>query len=157
MKRRVISVIIGLMLCCTVSMGATATMLSVPIVLQAPYTKACWAASGTAVCQYYGIGIIMDVFAVSCGKTLNSSASTQEIQVGLIYNGISSTYIPQSSNFSLQTTLNILKAELDAMHPIVADVGSHAVVIRGYSASRLWIMDPQYEYYSYAPHSGFYS
>ena len=31
MKRRVISVIFSLMLCCTVSMGANATMLSVPI------------------------------------------------------------------------------------------------------------------------------
>lgn len=99
----------------------------------------------------------MAAFANTCGKTLYQSGTISEIQYGLANYGISTTHIPQNSNFTTNTMFAKLKAEIDAGDPIVADVTSHAVVIRGYSGSYLSIMDPMYTTYTQILHSAFYS
>ncbi len=139
------------------TISVSAGTLSVPIVTQGTYTSACWAACGAATCQYYGSAVSMSVFANTCGKTLSQSATMSEIQYGLANYSVPTTYYPQSSSFSTNTTLAKLQAEIDAADPIVADVVAHVVIIRGYSGSTLSIMDPMYSSYVSVPYSGFYA
>lgn len=144
--------------CRTVTISAYAASLGVPITLQAPYSTGCWAASGAAVCKYYGTYIDIIGFANTCGLTPNTAGGMDTIIYGLSRYGISSVKYVNDSNFTLNTTCAKLKASIDNGYPVVFDVGSHAVVLNGYGNSEtLSIMDPAYDTYITVSHSSIYS
>ncbi len=165
--KKIFSTILSSVLVFSMTTSTYADKLTFPIVTQGDYGSACWAASGAATCQYYGIGISMFQFANTCGRVLtlndsngdptSSGEAMTTIQYGLACYGIATTFYPQDSNFAINTTYPKLQAEIDVGDPIVADVYAHAVVIRGYSGVTLSIMDPAFNYYTSVIHSNFYS
>ena len=82
-----------------------AATLGVPIVSQTGYPNGCWAASGAAVCQYYGASASLVTFASSAGVSPSYTATMSVVQYGLSRYGISSTIYASNAAESGVSTL----------------------------------------------------
>lgn len=135
--------IVSLALATAMSVSASAKILNIKRISQYAYSGGCWAASGAAVCRYYkNSTTTLAEFAHAAGADDPNKGNFNLIQAGLRSFGISSTFIMCDSSNPNALTFDKLQAQINANHPIIADVGAHAVVIAGYEGRNLYIADP---------------
>lgn len=98
----------------------------------------CWAASGSSICRYLGLGGVSEnSFASSAGVSLNTMANISQVKKGFSTKGVSSTVLED------QLSLAAIKNEIYYDRtPVFANFYEHAMVLDGYYYDDLIFMDP---------------